>query len=293
MNPLDSTTENGNILAFVDGSIYTDSVCDHAAWAAKQLEARVRILHVQTSGTNAAAVKDLSGSIGLGAKSALLEKLAQVDEAQGRLDQQRGRVILEHAKEQVVAAGIAAVETMHRRGSLSETISEMETDAQLLVLGKRGEDADFDKLHLGSNLERAVRSAHKPVLVASRAFKKGERFVIAYDGGSSTRKAVDYLVSNPLLRGMACHLLKVGANNAENQRRLEEATLKLRDGGYDVTPQLIAGDADEVIAAYVAENEMSILVMGAYGHTRIRNMIIGSTTSNMLRSCPIPVLMFR
>ncbi|MEZ4634065.1 MAG: universal stress protein [Caldilineaceae bacterium] len=55
----------------------------------------------------------------------------------------------------------------------------------------------------------------------------------------------------------------------------------------------MAGDADEVIAAYVAENEMSILVMGAYGHTRIRNMIIGSTTSNMLRSCPIPVLMFR
>ena len=38
---------------------------------------------------------------------------------------------------------------------------------------------------------------------------------------------------------------------------------------------------------------MNMLIMGAYGHSHIRTMIIGSTTSNMLRSCPIPVLMFR
>ncbi|MEZ4634066.1 MAG: hypothetical protein R2856_03655 [Caldilineaceae bacterium] len=101
-----------------------------------------------------------------------------------------------------------------------------------------GEDADFDKLHLGSNLSGRYVRRTSPVLVASRAFKKGERFVIAYDGGSSTRKAVDYLVSNPLLRGMACHLLKVGANNAENQRRLEEATLASETAAMMSRPSL-------------------------------------------------------
>ncbi|MDF1750857.1 MAG: universal stress protein, partial [Alphaproteobacteria bacterium] len=38
---------------------------------------------------------------------------------------------------------------------------------------------------------------------------------------------------------------------------------------------------------------IDLLVMGAYGHSRIRNLIIGSTTSAMLRLCKIPVMMFR
>ena len=53
------------------------------------------------------------------------------------------------------------------------------------------------------------------------------------------------------------------------------------------------GQADEVIFAYVKSQAMGLLVMGAYGHSHIRTLIIGSTTSSMLRSCPIPVLMFR
>ncbi len=293
MNLLDSRATHKAILTFVDGSTYTDSVCDHGAWASRRLNAQIRVLHVQTPGVDTARPKDLSGAIGLGAKSALLEKLAQMDEERGRLDQQKGKLILEHAKARLIGAGIVDIETVHRRGSLTETIGEMEASAQLLILGKRGEHADFARLHLGSNLERALRSAHKPVLVASRAFREIKRFVIAYDGGPSTLKAVDYLISSPLLQGLECHLLTVGANNAENQRTLEAATLTLRQAGFTVHPLLLQGDADDVISDYAASNEMDMLVMGAYGHSKIRTMIIGSTTSNMLRSCTIPVLMFR
>jgi hypothetical protein len=74
-------------------------------------------------------------------------------------------LIIEHAKEQL-AAGTPPIETLHRRGSLVETITELEFAAQLIVLGKRGEHADFASLHLGSNLERVVRAAHRPVLSA-------------------------------------------------------------------------------------------------------------------------------
>ncbi|MFN3316727.1 MAG: DHHW family protein, partial [Raineya sp.] len=43
--------------------------------------------------------------------------------------------------------------------------------------------ADFAKGHLGSNLERIVRASHKPVFVASRAFKPISKVLVAYDGG--------------------------------------------------------------------------------------------------------------
>ena len=148
-------------------------------------------------------------------------------------------------------------------------------------------------LHLGSNLERVVRAAHKPVMVASRGFKAIKRFVIAYDGGPSTLKALDYVIRTPLFQGLECHLLKIGPDNGENQRNLEEAEAKLKQGGFTVRALLQQGQADDVIAAYVKSNDVDILIMGAYGHSHIRTLIIGSTTSSMLRSCPIPVLMFR
>lgn len=285
------------ILACVDGSFYTDSVCAHASWAAQRLQAPVEVLHVQPTHTDYAAPRDLSGAIGLGVKSALLEKLTQVDEERGKLDNQKGKLILEHAMAELTAAGLGdpptAVVTLHRRGSLVEAIAELEATTQLILLGKRGEHADIAKLHLGSNLERVVRSAHKPVMVAARAFKPINRFVIAYDGGASTRKALDYLVQSPLLQGTECHLLKVGAANEENQRQMAGAEQLLQQAGYTVHSLLRQGDADEVIADYVKAEAMDLLVMGAYGHSHIRTLIIGSTTSNMLRSCLIPVLMFR
>jgi nucleotide-binding universal stress UspA family protein len=38
---------------------------------------------------------------------------------------------------------------------------------------------------------------------------------------------------------------------------------------------------------------VDLLVMGAYGHGRIRSLVVGSTTTAMVRRCKIPVLMFR
>lgn len=281
------------ILACVDGSVYTDSVCDHAAWAGERLAAPIRVLHAQTPRSEYAAPRDLSGAIGLGEKSALLEKLAQVDEERGKLDQQKGRLILDHAKERLAAAGAAPVETLHRRGSLVETIAELEATVQLIIFGKRGEHADFATGHLGSNLERTVRAAHKPILVTARAFTPIERFVIAYDGGPSTRKAVAYIAASPLLQGVECHLLRIGAENDENRRGLAEAAATLSNRGFGVHTVLQQGQVEEAIATYVKTHAMNLLIMGAYGHSHIRTLIIGSSTSAMLRSCPIPVLMFR
>lgn len=281
------------VLACVDGSGYTDSVCAHAAWASQNLAAPVELLHILPPPSEHPIPSDFTGAIGLGEKSALLKKLTELDEERSKLDLQKGKLLLAHAEEQLRAAGIEAVTTHHQRGSLVETISELEAATQLIVLGKRGEHANFTTLHLGSNLERVVRAVHKPILVASRAFKPINSFVIAYDGGASANKALEYIASQPLLRGLSCHLLKIGSENAENRSKLADAVAILAQAGFQPRAQLLPGQPDEVIASYVQENNIDLLVMGAYGHSRLRLLFIGSTTSSMLRSCPIPVLLFR
>jgi nucleotide-binding universal stress UspA family protein len=283
------------ILACTDGSLYSPSVYRHAAWAASRHGAALHILHVIERHEHRSGA-DLSGSIGFDANAELLAELAKLDESHARVARLRGQAILDDAMKQLGIANVGGtweVKATQRHGSLVETLDEFEKDAALVVLGKRGEHADFSKGHLGSNLERVVRSARIPVLVAAREFKQPDRFLIAFDGGPSSLKAVHHVASSPLLKGLECHLLAVGEADSELSRGLQVASVVLNNAGFQVEANLLSGNPDEVIAAEVKKRGIGLLVMGAYGHSRVRQFILGSTTTTLLRTCQVPVLLFR
>ena len=54
-----------------------------------------------------------------------------------------------------------------------------------------------------------------------------------------------------------------------------------------------SGQPEIVIANSVETGGFDLLFMGAYGHSRIRGLIVGSTTTEMVRSCLVPVVLFR
>jgi nucleotide-binding universal stress UspA family protein len=280
------------IVALVDGSIYSHSVCENAAWIASRTGASVDLLHVlgRREGTDAA---DLSGSIALGARSALLEELTLLDEQRAKLQQQRGRAILEDAKAVFAEAGVTDVTTRLRIGDILETVAEAEADAGMLVIGKRGEAADFAKLHLGSNIERIVRASHKPVFIAARGFREPRRLLIAFDGGPSSMKAASYCAESPLFAGLECHLLMAGESTPERRHKLDEAAALFASAGREAKAFVAATAPEAAIADHVEAQGIDLLAMGAYGHSRIRSLIIGSTTTEMIRSCKIPVMLFR
>ena len=280
------------ILACTDGSQYAPSVYEHAAWAASRTKAPVKVLHVLEREENSRG-RDLTGSLGFDAGAELMEQLVELDEAHARVARMRGEAVLKNAKEQLFKEGIQENDAVQRHGSLVDTVVEFEEESGLLILGKRGGHADFAKGHLGSNLERVVRTAVIPVLVASRAFKPINSFLIAFDGGASALKAVHYVASSPLLKGMTCHLVAVGKPESEAARELESATMALQGAGFEVKSDLLEGHPEEVIKKEVESRGIDLLVMGAYGHSRIRRLLIGSTTTALVRECLIPVLLFR
>ncbi|MCV6596876.1 MAG: universal stress protein [Mangrovicoccus sp.] len=281
----------GRLLALVDGSTYSESVCDHAAWAAKRRGSGVTVVHV--IGHRQGAKSDLSGNIGLGARTALLEELAELDAAKAKLAQKRGRAILDDAKARIEAAGVEDVQVRLRTGDLLESLAELEAEHDMVIIGKRGEAADFAKLHLGSNIERVVRASTLPTLVCSRAFQPIARFMLAFDDGPSSLKAVDYLSQSKVFPGLACNLLMVGRGTTTEQRAFEGAATVLEDAGYEVNAQLLRGEPEKVITDQINDGAADVLIMGAYGHSRIRSLIIGSTTTEMVRGCQVPLLLFR
>ena len=280
------------IIALVDGSIYSESVCDHAAWIAGRTGAPVELIHV-LGRREAPEKQDLSGSIRLGARTRLLEELAELDSQRARLVAHRGRAILEDARALVDEAGVNEITTRLRHGDIVETITEIEDDARVIVIGKRGEAADFARSHLGSNLERIVRAAHRPVFVASRAFRPVERVLVAYDGGRSAMKAVDHIARSPLFAGLAVTVATVGPDTPEVRKGLADAKALLQAAGIEAGTLVLPGQPEKELGKLVEEEGFAMVVMGAYGHSRIRSLVIGSTTTEMVRTCRVPVVLMR
>ncbi|MCR9147161.1 MAG: universal stress protein [Rhodobacteraceae bacterium] len=280
------------IIALVDGSIYSESVCHHAAWIAQRSGSPVELIHVL--GRREAPQKaDLSGAIRLGARSKLMQELADLDAQRAKLVGHRGRAILDDARAIVDQDGVSDITTRLRQGDIVEAISEIEDAARVIVIGKRGEAADFAQGHLGSNLERIVRAAHRPVFVASRAFSPVQSVLVAYDGGRSAMKAVDHIARSPVFAGLSVTVVTVGAETPETRKGLEDARALLKAAGLDAQTRTVPGQPETELGKLVEEEGHGMLVMGAYGHSRIRSLVIGSTTTEMVRSCKVPVVLMR
>ncbi|MBF9030388.1 universal stress protein [Rhodobacterales bacterium HKCCE3408] len=280
------------IIALVDGSIYSESVCKHAAWISTRTGAPVELIHV-LGRRESPEGRDLSGSIRLGARSALLEELAELDAQRAKLVSHRGRAILEDARAIVDRDGVTNITTRLRHGDIVEAIGEIEGEARVIVVGKRGEAADFAKGHLGSNLERIVRAAHRPVFVTSRAFSAIESVLVAYDGGRSAIRAVDHVARSPLFAGLSVTVVTVGSGTVAVKQGLDDARALLRASGIEAKTRVLDGRPEDRLGDLVEAESFGMLVMGAYGHSRVRNLVVGSTTTEMVRSCKVPVVLIR
>ncbi len=282
------------ITACIDGLANTTAVVDWAIWSAQRLDTPLSFLHALERHPERAAISDYSGAIGLGAQESLLESLSALDETQSKLAQESGRHLLAAAQQRAEAAGLARVDARLRHGELVDTVLELDAETRLFVLGEHFHATGAARFHLDHHVEQVIRSVSRPVLVASgTGFEPPKNFLVAFDGSSTARKAVDMVANSPLLAGLPALLAMVGSDTASARKQLDEAKDSLQAKGFSVSTELLPGHADTVIPDLVKSHGASVLVMGAYGHSRLRHLIVGSTTTTLLRVSEVPILVLR
>ncbi|MBC2605339.1 universal stress protein [Pelagicoccus albus] len=281
------------VLSFTDGSPYAASVYDHSLWAAKQLKSALRIVHTLNPHREKAALADFSGKIGPEAYDSLMDDLVRFDRERARLSQVKGEAILAEALSHAKAGGVEEVDTELRHGLFVDVLEDIQENVDLIVIGKRGQNHAIAMKHLGTNIERTLRVAKCPVLVSARAFKPIKRALLAYDAGPSARKALDYIASNSLFEGVQVDILCVGRETDRTRNEVSDAAEKLRKAGLACESRIIEGEPAKVITSDVDSYGYDLLAMGAYGHSRAKHLLIGSTTATLARDCLVPILMFR
>ncbi len=168
--------------------------------------------------------------------------------------------------------------------------------ADLLVLGqaapsRRGEDnllpdlPDYVLLNCGRPVLLVPRSGRFPVV--------GKRVLVAWNGSVEAAKAVTAAL--PLLRGAERVTLAVLGDSADTLGESPGADIALYLARHGVNVEVLRRpapvDPGDAILALACELGVDLLVMGAYGHSRFREMMLGGATRTVLATTTIPVLM--
>lgn len=285
---------SAKVLACVDQSPYADKVTDAAAWAAMRLSAPLELLHVIDRQLGRSQSQDHSGAIGINAQENLLNQFAEDEAGIAIRERELGRTFLIRLRLRAQAAGVADPDMRQRHGSLVETLLEQQADVRLVVMGRRGESSSTTLRDLGRNVERVVRAMDRPILTLTDSFTPPRQVLIAFDGGSAARNGVAMVASSPLFKGIPCHLLMVGkVGDREAAKQLQVAQSALVASGIETTCYQVVGDPESAIASAIEQHNIDMLVMGAYTHSPLRSLFLGSKTTELLRAAKVPTLLLR
>jgi nucleotide-binding universal stress UspA family protein len=85
----------------------------------------------------------------------------------------------------------------------------------------------------------------------------------------------------------------VGADTNDSRASIEAASNHLRELGHNARFEIRSGEVEPALHAYQEEHNIDLLVMGAYGHSRIRQFLVGSTTTSLLQTTNSALLLLR
>ncbi len=281
-----------HILACIDGSTVTQSVCSYAAWYASRLGLSVALLNVVDIPVSSR--RDLSGTIGIDSRQILLEELTQLDETRARVLNSYSNALIEDAKSHINSTFKVEIKAYRRRGKLLPAIEHFNTETRAIVLGRRGEDHQNDRVNIGSQIETVTRASTKPILICSEQFSTPISYLIAFDGSKTAIKAVEMISKSELLKGMQGHIVMIGNENEAAKNSLMQITEQLSQSGFTVSAHLISGsDVVEELLSFQSNNNIDLIVIGAYGHSRFQQLFIGSTTTKIITKTLSPILLLR
>jgi nucleotide-binding universal stress UspA family protein len=277
-----------SILVTLDGSEHAETASQYALWLAERLQATVVGMHVvdvvSIEGSGA-FLHDVSGSLGF---EPYLDFSSKMREAL----QERGRTLIEQFHATCQERGIRA-DTRLATGIVANEICEQARTADLVIVGHRGVNEQFSTGLLGGTTESVTRKCPKPVLVSPLQFQPVTRPLLAYDGSQRAAAAMHEAAELAAALQLPLTVLHVAKDDTSAHRVIDEAQRYLATRRVEAEFITRSGHANEVILAYMAEGRHDLLVIGAYGHSRIIEMVLGSTTEYVLRNSASPVFLCR
>ncbi len=276
-----------SILVPTDGSPNSRIALDYAIYLSSRFQAEITGLNViDIRALEGPFLNDISGSLGFSPYQNYVPKFQQILE-------ERGDLILEEFKKKCISEKCIQAKIKRMTGIISNIIAEEAKRVDLVIIAQRGEHEQWSSGLLGSTTESVVRKSPRPVLVTPNTFSGFCSALIAYDGSTESNKALK--TACELLPLLNCSLKVVFVTDDKEKIRLLTDEVNEFTGPYNMKIEIdnLKGDAGKEIVNYTENNNIDLLIMGAFGHSRLHDLILGGTTAYIIRNSKIPVLLNR
>jgi nucleotide-binding universal stress UspA family protein len=276
-----------SILLAVDGSVYTDSVLDHGIDLAKKLNAFLRVVTVID-------VRIYEWVLNTGGEGYMPVIPSNVFHDESfKFHNERAEALIKTVNDKLQSSGIK-FESEKLEGSPVEIICELSRQVDLVIMGTRGDYAKWGDRMLGATLESVSRQSYAPIMIVENKFKTFEHIICAYDRSDYSNHALKLTAFLGGSLNYPVEVVNIDDDVHERKATLDEAKKYLDPYELDVQYRHEAGNADEILIQMTKDApKPSILMMGSYGHSRIREAIIGSTTVQVMRSAIKPIIVAR
>lgn len=278
------------IVVPVDGTDATRLSLDTAFRLGRDVEAHVEVLHARADPRLAVPL------VGEGMSGAMIEELIELTEKESAARAVKAREMFDRARE---SHGVSVSETPSRTGPTTGWIEKVGAEDEVLV--QRGRLADLlviarPTAHAEApsvvTFNAAVFESGRAVLVAPTEpiTSMGQSVVISWNGSAEAARAVSAAL--PLVSRAESVLIL----NVDNDDTAGEGAANLVEflawHGIAAKHRSIPRDDGPAGAAIVrACAEADLLVMGAYTHSRLRQLILGGVTRHVLERATLPLLM--
>ena len=205
---------------------------------------------------------------------------------------QVGESALEVCARKCRVAGVKCT-TKLRSGIVSDIICQEAHSVDLVIMGHRGEASDWGSAIFGSVFEATIRQINRPAFIVTKYKQQISRVLVAYDGSNHSSNVLRIAASLCETEQIPIHVLVADFEEDEEKRLVDEIDAYLSAHELSWHLEKASGDPAEAIIVKAGEINADVIAMGAYGHSRIKELLVGSTTEYVLRNATCPVLVYR
>jgi nucleotide-binding universal stress UspA family protein len=272
-----------NIVVPLDSSSHGWSAVQHAIQLACPIPPRTR-------GATIHGLYTIDAKI---VKGQLLDDL-KIDSTTARnLYRDKGRMLLEEFEEKCKDARVEFRPVL-AEGIVSDSIRDVasQVKAELIVMGKKGINAQWSGPLLGSIAETIARQAKRPVLLTQESYARVERAYVAYDGELVSIRALRFVADLCARYQWKMSVISVHDSEGHREKLLHQAVEMAELHGLKIATIGRSGNATEQILDVTSEDPSALITMGAYS-SRLRRLILGDVPEQVMRRAPQPVLIYR
>ena len=201
---------------------------------------------------------------------------------------------LDRFSDQCAARGVSFTSEI-QTGIPSDLISRAAIAHDIVVVSRAGYGRIHSQDAVDSLAAPVIRASVRPVLVAGKEFQEEgdiRNILVAYDGSAHAARSLLAAAELSARPGVQCTLVTVAPSEDLGHEILSLAEAFLRHHGISPQKQiLINSKPSDALCDLAASKDVDLVIMGAYGHSPIREVLFGSTTERILAHCAVNVVL--